>query len=202
MARRRNPTNGSRKVRHGMAMGVRVAAAVVVAGLSGGALLASVALPSPAGAATNASASSPTRELTETVIGTPEPSPAPVLQEVGSGSGLVDSFRVVNTSTSPVKVVAYVPLDGRSVDDALTKAPAPGTVLQKDQYVVIEVTRYFGSETHLKAVFSWTTNPTVQYAVLMAVDGTFGVKDATCITNNSALASCEVHGFRADVYLR
>ena len=90
MARRRSSVNQTKRVRHGMALGGRIAAAVAVAALSGGALLASVALPSPAGA--------------QTVIGTPTPTPAPVEQYVGSGSGLVDSFRVVNTSSYPVSL--------------------------------------------------------------------------------------------------
>ena len=38
--------------------------------------------------------------------------------------------------------MGYIAKDGRSLDDSLTKGPAPGTVLNKDQYVVIEVTRY------------------------------------------------------------
>ncbi len=185
MARRRSSVNQTKRVRHGMALGGRIAAAVAVAALSGGALLASVALPSPAGA--------------QTVIGTPTPTPAPVEQYVGSGSGLVDSFRVVNTSSYPVSLVGYIAKDGRSLDDSLTKGPAPGTVLNKDQYVVIEVTRYFASVTHLDVVFSRTTDRAVQYRVFMIADGTFGVKEAHCF---AVSASCEVHGFDPVTFLR
>ena len=187
MARRSGPVNRTKRVRHGMALGGRVVAATAVAALSSGALLASVALSSPAGAAT--------------AIGTPTPTPAPVEQYVGSGSGLSVGLAVLNTNASPVKLVGYIPFDGRSIDDSLTKGPAPGTVLNKDQYVKFEVTRYFASVTRLDVVFSWTTNPSVQYRVAMKVTGTYGYGDATCITN-SPLASCEVHGFDRDVYLR
>ena len=53
MARRRDPVNETRNVRRGVALGGRVAVAAAIAGLSGGALLASVAFSGPAGAATN-----------------------------------------------------------------------------------------------------------------------------------------------------
>ena len=108
-------------------------------------------------------------------------SPKRGFSEIGSGSGSSVYFQVVNEAPSPVKLVGYIP-SNHSLQDSLTKGPAPGEVINPGKRFTFEVTQYFAEGNRLDVVFSWTTNPAIQYRVAMSLGGIGIVNPPVCVT--------------------